>query len=289
MNPVIRQARISQQETGTTYATNIANLLRTNPNFLNLYENNVAQLPTALRWYDLDNGKAIINNTDDLRTYFAVFAGHHYYKLQTSFNALFQHLASNATVDIIDYGCGQALATPIFYDYCIRNGKNIRVEKIILVEPSDLAVKRGILHLNYFIDHRQQDTVIKKVNLSLDNIVQTDLTSNAANIKIHLFSNILDIETFNLTALATKIKNSQTATNYFICVSPANETRIFNFQNQFTNQNINCANGTIQGRVFVFAGRAWQNQYQIQMAQIIFKCNFVANVTRQNPVDDLPF
>ena len=295
MNPVIRQRRISLQETATAYSANMANLLTGNPRFLNLYEHNVAQLPVTLRFYNLDNGRTIINNHDDLRTYIAVFAGHHYWKLQTSFNALFQHLPTNSTIDIIDYGCGQALATTVFYDYIIRNNRNLRVDKIILVEPSDFALKRGILHLNYFIDHKDQDTEVKKVNLSLDNLATTDLTSNNTNTKIHLLSNILDIDSFNLNTLATKIRNSQRGTNYFVCVSPTNynaETRIVHFQNQYVNQNINCINGEIQGRVFNFSNRTLQNQYPIQMAQRIFKCNFDANIARPTTVDDfddLPF
>ena len=286
MNPEIRRQRIILQESGTDYSTNITNFLRTNPNFLNIYEHNVSLLPPTLRFYSPELARTIITNHEDLRTYFAVFAGHHYYKLQTSFNALVAHLPNNSTVDIIDYGCGQALATTVFYDYIIRHDKNIKVDKIILVEPSEFALKRGVLHLNYFIDHKQQDTEIKIVNRVLDEITTTDLTTNTTNIKIHLFSNILDLENFNLESLATKIKNSQSETNYFICVSALNEPRIIHFQNQFRNQNINCTNGTIQGRVFYFASKNWQNQCNIQMAQRIFKCNFDNN---NQTTDDLPF
>lgn len=292
MNPVIRQRRISLQETGTPYSANMPNLLTNNPRFLRLYEHNVAQLPVTLRFYNLDNGKKVIDNYDDLQTYIAVFAGHHYYKLQTSFTALFPHIPVNATVDIIDYGCGQALATTVLYDYIIRNNRNIRIDKIILIEPSDLALRRGTMHLNYFIDHKQQDTEIKKVNLSLDNLTNADLTSTTSNIKIHLLSNILDIDNFNLVSLANKIKNTQRGTNYFVCVSPTNynaETRIVHFQYQYINQNINCISGEIQGNVFNFGNRAWQNPYPIQMVQRIFKCNFETNFTRPIPVDDLPF
>jgi hypothetical protein len=52
-------------------------------------------------------------------------------------------------VEIIDWGCGQALATVVLNDYL--NEKNINhlnVDKIILIEPSELTLKRAALHTN---------------------------------------------------------------------------------------------------------------------------------------------
>ncbi len=47
-----------------------------------------------------------------------------------------------------------------------------------------------------------------------------DVNSKTEAVKIHIFSNILDIEIVDLNRLASLLKNSQTGANYFICISP---------------------------------------------------------------------
>jgi hypothetical protein len=293
-----RANRLALQETGTQYATAISNVLQTNPRFWNIYEYNISQtqnLTFGEIWQPLENGVVIINDHHTLIKYITCYGGHHYQKLQTSFVALFPHITANSNIDIVDYGCGQALATTVFYDYMLRSNKNFNVNKITLIEPSDLALKRGILKLNHFINHKQQNTEVKKVNKKLDDLTEADLTTNNTSIKIHLFSNILDVTSFDLNRLATKIKNSQKGLNYFVCVSPYNETaptRIQNFQSQFSSTSLPCQSEKIYKRVFDIRNKVWNDTYGIAMSQKIFKCNFATATTRANNFDiddDLPF
>lgn len=291
-----RQRRLALQETGTDYSNNIPTVLTGVPDFWKIYEHNVGLLPRTVHYTTiltaLASGTAIINDQQMLSNYLACYGGLHYHKLQTSFDTLFQHLASNATVDIIDYGCGQTLATTVFYDYLIRNNKNVRVDNIVLIEPSDIAIKRGILHLNYFIAHRQQNAEITKLNSVLDNISADNLSSNSTNIKIHLLSNILDVIGFDIVSLTDKIKSSQRGINYFICVSPYNTTsqeRITVFQNSFVSDRINCPSSAFTRKAFVLKNNRWEDDCKISMVQRIFKCNFDTRNTRQNHADDLPF
>ena len=275
--------RTALQETGTTYANSISGLLETNLNFWSIYENNVNQT-THLRYgqiFDsLDNGLAIIDDHQTLLNYIACYGGHHYHKLQTSFDALFPKIPANSNIEIIDYGCGQGLATTAFYDYMLRSTKNFAVENIILIEPSLLSLKRGILHLNHFINHKQQDTEIKRINKMLDDVTETELRTSNPTIKVHLFSNILDVTTFDLSLLARKIENAQKGINYFVCVSPDNltaEERIFNFKRSFAHTDITDIPSTSQqilGKVYNFTKKQWQDDYKITICQSIFKCNF---------------
>ena len=293
-----RANRLALQETGTQYATAISNVLQTNPRFWDIYEYNISQtqnLSFGEIWQPLENGVVIINDHHTLTKYITCYGGHHYQKLQTSFVALFPHITANSNIDIVDYGCGQALATTVFYDYMLRNNKNYNVSKVTLIEPSDLALKRGILKLNHFINHKQQNTEVKKVNKKLDEVTEADLTTNNTNIKIHLFSNILDVTSFNLQQLITKIKNTQKGTNYFVCVSPSNgtaQTQITSFQNQFNGTNINCQSEIIYKPAYDIRNRRMDDSYRITMFQRIFKCNFATVTTRTNNFqidDDLPF
>ncbi len=47
-----------------------------------------------------------------------------------------------------------------------------------------------------------------------------DVTSKIDTVKLHIFSNILDVAQVDLNSLAVLLKNSQKGANYFICVSP---------------------------------------------------------------------
>jgi hypothetical protein len=66
------------------------------------------------------------------------------------------------------------------------------------------------------------------VNKLLDNVVETDLKTCNKSIKIHLFSNILDMGDthFNLQKLANTILQSQSGINYFVCVSALNKDKL---------------------------------------------------------------
>lgn len=299
MTPENKARRTALQETATTYANSISVLLQTNLNFWSIYENNVNQT-THLRYgqiFDsLGSGVVIIDDPQTMLNYIACFGGHHYHKLQTSFDALFSQIPANSNIEIIDYGCGQALATTVFYDYMIRSRKSFAVENIILIEPSLLSLKRGILHLNHFINHKQQGTEIKRINKLLDDVLETELTTRNSNIKVHLFSNILDVTTFDFSLLARKIKNTQKGINYFVCVSPYNSTaedRIFNFKRSFVHTDIPSTSQQIYRKAYNVQTKQWQDDYRITICQRIFKCNFGTAI--QTPVitnnidDDLPF
>ena len=275
----IRQHRFALQESGTDYAQEIATVLQPVPNFWKLYEHNVLSTMHIPGWdllNSLNNGTAIIQELQTLSNYVAAYGGHHYFKLITAYNALFPLLPENAKVDILDYGCGQALATLVFYDHMIRSNKNFQVNQITLIEPSKIAVKRGILKLNHFIDYKNHVCAVREVNKALNDLEMSDITTPPDNIKIHLFSNILDVTDFDYTALAEKIKKTQKGINYCICVSPANYTaqnRIVSFQNCFSNTNIPCFSGGLQGKIFRQANKRWIDNHDVTMFQRIFRYN----------------
>jgi hypothetical protein len=58
------------------------------------------------------------------------------------------------------------------------------------------------------------------INKDLDSLTSTDFIQDFRNVKIHLFSNILDIDLFSLTQLVALIKATFKGENYFVCASP---------------------------------------------------------------------
>ena len=268
-------------EQGTKYATDIAQLLKSQPSFSKIYQYNIDNYPKQYSYgqiFDaLSNGTTVISGGDLLMCYMATYSGHHYHKLQTSFPPLLRNISNNANVEIIDYGCGQALATLVLLDYLLANNKSLMFKEVTLIEPSTSAIQRGELHLYHFFNAIKQNPNLKIFNKDIDSIVPNDLHTSQQNIKIHLFSNILDVNAFDLNNLYNKIKNSQKGVNYFVCVSPFNPTRqrLIDFADLFKNHNaqqIPALSQTITGKVFNIQSRQMQEGYKITMIQRIFSC-----------------
>ena len=158
--------------------------------------------------YDLLRGVKIIDTEEQLYTYLTLYGKKH----QTKLNIAFSYLPSlPPRYNIIDWACGQGLATMLFLDkYGTKS-----IQKIILNEPSELALKRASLHLIGY-DKNIELTTIKKTISQLE-INDISTKNNFAN--IHLFSNILDME-LDLIHLTSLIEKACSGLNYFVCVSP---------------------------------------------------------------------
>ena len=166
----------------------------------------------------LKRGTAVIDEEELLYQYIISYGNMHKAKLNQSINELPWHEIDNQSVNIIDWGCGQALGTVILYDYILSKEYEIDIEKVILIEPSLLALKRGLTHIKPFNFNE-----IKTINKDLDSLYNNDLQFNDNNSVIHIFSNILDVPFFDLKTLCNRIDESlikPNSKNYFICVSP---------------------------------------------------------------------
>ena len=138
-------------------------------------------------------------------------------KLYSSFDTII-HKLNNQTINIIDWGCGQALASSLLIDYIKEKNLKINISNITLIEPSQLALSRGLLHIDVL---KETPIKIRAINKDIDSLEHSDLVIDNSYITLHLFSNILDVEFFKLDRnFLEKISNSQNRLNYFICVSP---------------------------------------------------------------------
>jgi len=110
------------------------------------------------------------------------------------------------------WGCGQGFGSMIFIE---KFGTEI-IRNISLIEPSELSLKRAALHIRKYNQNIPIRTICKKLN-ELD---ESDFTGTPADITVHLFSNILDIDDYSQTHLIDIIECTQSGTNYFVCASP---------------------------------------------------------------------
>lgn len=167
--------------------------------------------------YDrLQRGEKIIDDEDLLYKYLVSFGGKHKLKLDSAYELIIDKL-QNQKFDIVDWGCGQATATMLLLNYAKKKNITLDIENITLIEPSSLALSRGLLHIDIL---KQKEYNIKAINSDLDCLDSSEIIQNK-NKTLHLFSNILDVESFSLDSTFFK-KTSKTIQNdaLFVCVSP---------------------------------------------------------------------
>ena len=175
---------------------------------------------------------------EDLFLYLRNYGPMHQAKLLAAFSK-FPYDKLNNQIEIIDWGCGQGLATFTFIEYLRSCAITLCINKITLIEPSELALRRAAFHLKLIDNSIRIKTVCKFFN-ELD---VTDVMTTTESIKIHLFSNILDIEEdkYSQSNLIKIIEGANKNLNYFICVSPyhkdVNADRVDEFNRHFKRTN----------------------------------------------------
>lgn len=227
----------------------------------------------------IDHGRKILQSDEEVDTYIAFYGAQHYYKLIEAFNALDLSRFYDQKLKIISYGCGAATDTCSLINYCRLEQINLPFNAVTLIEPSQIALKRGVQYINQALSVEELNRIIiKKVNKSLEKLEEKDIFSDSKIIKLHIFSNILDLETINLTNLVSLIKNTQVGTNYFICISPKryNGNRRANAFYQtmssiFNLSTISINNLNFKQRVWSMKNNCYIDNYSIDRYHKIFK------------------
>ncbi|MBG0782043.1 MAG: hypothetical protein H0S84_07230 [Bacteroidales bacterium] len=208
-------------ETGTEYCELIAGV---EPKFKAVRQisvNKYQLIKSDAIFNSLGRGVAILTDESQLYAYMNSYGNMHYEKLIGAFKKLPKSFFETET-DMIDWGCGQAMASMTYIDFLSQIGAKQDINKLTLIEPSEIALKRASLHVRSF----SPATDIHTINKDLDALANADILKSKTHTHIHLFSNILDIDKFSLTALLKLIESNFPGENYFVCVSPyINDTR----------------------------------------------------------------
>ncbi len=149
-------------------------------------------------WQSLNRGKAVLSSVRQLDQYLHSYGP--MVRQQWSY-ALDQVDIDAATdkVQFIDYGCGQGLASMLFMDHFLHARKHI--SQITLIDASAPALRRAQALLQCY----NSQIKITPVNKTLNQVSCTDLPYQSSLSKIHLLSNIVDIDNFNVYKLADSI------------------------------------------------------------------------------------
>ncbi len=181
-------------------------------------------LPEAFRqrpWlaaYPERDFETIFTTEDQMNGYCAAYTHMHVGKLRLLFAKARQAGAFNrGGISVIDWGCGQGLATISLKEYLEKEGLGkCRIRQIVLVEPSEASLARAAFNVQLAIPQATCRIVCKK----LDDLQEDDLSVPGSEMVLHLFSNILDVRGISLKRLAENLRANSTVENYVLCASP---------------------------------------------------------------------
>ena len=183
-------------------------------------------------YHSLEHGTAILETEEQLLAYLSNYGKMHQAKINEVLPQINLSEIDSSDIQILDWGCGQGLATVCLLDFFHEHSISYElIKKIVLIEPSLLALERAFTHVNAYIQDSER---IIKINKCLDDVNEQDIASSQP-ITIHLFSNILDIPNIDLLQLANKIKNGLSGKHFFLCMGPLNygNNRIDTFWSYF--------------------------------------------------------
>ena len=174
--------------------------------------------PTFDKMRDLSTKfyRELLDSEPLMTAYLFAFGKMHQAKLNHAYGKLPEDFLEQKEINIIDYGCGQALGTMCYADFLRKTGYLQKVKTITLIEPSEICLKRAALHASVFFP----DAEIKTVNETFDELDEDDIYCDEDVPTLHILSNVLDILDFDLERFANLIKDHIKGYNQFICVGP---------------------------------------------------------------------
>lgn len=208
-----------------------------NPSFNSIIELNASLVPLQYRsrpWQypGLNHGTAVLTTEEQCNAYIAAYGNMHQGKINEVLDEIKINDFANTDLQIIDWGCGQGLATICLFDFFNKHNLSLDlVKKVVLIEPSEVARDRAKTHVNAYLRDEDKIVVIGKY---IDDVKVDDIVSDEP-VTLHLFSNILDIPSIDLLRLANCIKTNLKGLHYFFCWGPLNQgnNRIDSFWSYF--------------------------------------------------------
>lgn len=132
----------------------------------------------------------------------------------------------NKSINIIDWGCNQGIATMLFLDYIKEKQLDIKISNINLIESDEKALKRAMLHVNKL---KEKETNLNALNTNIQ-AISVDRMRLDQTITVNLYTTLLDdtYENKKISLLDSNnfINNSE---NYFVCISSTKDKRINDF------------------------------------------------------------
>ncbi len=164
----------------------------------------------------VEQGPTILKTDEQLDYYLYAYSQSHVARLEYAF-CMFREFQDFDEVRIIDYGCGAGLAVMAYHDYLIRHGITQQVKQIILIDPSITALRRAGEYCCRFFPEARIEVTGKDISI----LAASHINYSENLPTLHLFSSILDIDTYELSHLAVVMRELVKKSDYnqFVCVS----------------------------------------------------------------------
>jgi SAM-dependent methyltransferase len=161
-------------------------------------------------WNELGRGRAILTSHDQLDQYLYSYGP---MTADQWDQVLARVQIPPGRLQIVDYGCGQGLASALLFDHFGARLAN-RTSNVVLIEPSALALARAEFVLHCYA----QAACVEVLNKKLDDLRAEELKLDREANTIHLFSNVLDLDSFHHIDLFGKILKTK-GRHLVLCVS----------------------------------------------------------------------
>ena len=194
----------------------------------------------AIPWKhpELNHGIDLLSSEEALNCYMSAYGDMHVTKCHAAMmNFPFQQLQGN--IEIVDWGCGQGIGSATIIDILKQRDLLRWLRKVTLIEPSEKALSRANLNIKR-LTHDNVEIDIKNLYLPSKGFDEDYMLSSIgykfANV-IHVFSNILDVTTIDLGAVARMVASSH-GKHFILCIGPKNSAayRIERFCSVFGDQ-----------------------------------------------------
>ena len=177
-----------------------------------------------------DDAHTIYTQEQQLNAYLASYTDWHVSKLNKAFELLRPTLSRQ--INVIDWACGQGLATLFLLDYIRQNDLRCSINEVVLIEPSVVALKRA----QFLIGLADNNIRIRCINKLIDDVSANDVKFTGNFPVYQMFSNILDIGGIDSKHLTDILYTNHTSDNIIVSVSPyyySGNVRINNFFSYF--------------------------------------------------------
>ena len=257
------------------YRLHLQRNLGTTPTYAGIIQHHVRQFiasGTIADFQALQSGTALLDTDEQCCAYLAAYGDMHRLKLDSAFEALFANMGElPAGIEVVDWGCGQGMASGVLLDYIRQHGIGMTIRRFTLIEPAKLTLSRAVDHLSVLAGER---AVIKMLHDKADKVSPSLLVTNPEAVKIHLFSNLLDMCEVDYQAIARRIIASQRGLNLFLCVSPAitdfRNQRLRAFRDQFPSaRTLSQRTDSFQGNVLSIYRKVYA-PYSVKRTECIF-------------------
>ena len=171
-----------------------------------------------LLFASLNHGVDLLDSDAQMKLYIYSFGRMHQAKVNRALQSLNMSVFTSNDFDIVDWGCGQGLATICFFDFLKANHISNRAQNITLIEPSDAARERAEIHVRAYAEKRQK---VNSIGKYIDDVSEDDIKS-ISPVTFHFFSNILDISSIDLKLLSEKVGANVRGQHYVFCIGPMN-------------------------------------------------------------------